>query len=170
VGCAQFHIGLIHKYVTRRGSTWLVRPQLKTTSAWQKTSLSGRDDQRYAGSAHGFKATPGASTLTLTLISPCVRRGLTFALVLAVCVGGSSALAVTCSVMAAHAPSEAENAFLHSDYDRAMTLYQAQLQQRPNDPALTVGLMQVFLKQQKVKEADDVVQKALRKIRSLRSC
>jgi predicted aspartyl protease len=63
--------------------------------------------------------------------------------------------------MAAHAPSEAENAFLHSDYDRAMTLYQAQLQQRPNDPALTVGLMQVFLKQQKVKEADDVVQKAL---------
>jgi predicted aspartyl protease len=99
--------------------------------------------------------------LTLTLISSCVRRGLTFALVLAVWVGGGSALAVRCTVVPAHAPSEAENAFLHSDYDRATTLYQAQLQERPNDSALTIGLMQVFLKQQKVKEADDVVQKAL---------
>jgi predicted aspartyl protease len=72
-----------------------------------------------------------------------------------------SALAVNCSVLAAGTSSEADQAFLHSDYDRAVTLYQAQLQKKPGDPALTASLARVFLKQQKVKEAEDLVQKAL---------
>jgi len=78
-----------------------------------------------------------------------------------ICIGGSSALAVSCKVIAAHVPSPAEDAFLHSDYDRAVTLYQEQLQQNPSDPALTASLVQVYLRQQKVKEANDLVQKAL---------
>ena len=62
-------------------------------------------------------------------------------------------------VLGAHHPSEAEDAFLHSDYDRAATLYQAQLQQKPNDPVLTAGLVEVLLQQQKVTEAEALVHK-----------
>ena len=80
---------------------------------------------------------------------------------LAACGGGIPAAAATCNVIGAHKPSEAEDAFLHSDYDRAVALYQAQLQQKPNDPTLTAGLVEVLLKQQKVTEADDLVHKAL---------
>ncbi len=60
-----------------------------------------------------------------------------------------------------YSPSEADQAFLHSDYDRAITLYRAQLQQKPGDPALIASVVQVLLMQQKVKEAEDTVQKAL---------
>ncbi len=66
-----------------------------------------------------------------------------------------------CKIADAHQPSEAEAAFLHADYGKAATLYQAQLQQRPNDPDATAGLVQVLLRQQKVAEASDTVQKAL---------
>jgi hypothetical protein len=72
-----------------------------------------------------------------------------------------SALAVTCPVVPAHALSEADQAFLHSDYGRAVTLYQEQLRQKPNDDVPAAGLVRAFLGQQKVKDADDVVQKAL---------
>jgi predicted aspartyl protease len=89
-----------------------------------------------------------------------LRRCLTLAFVTG-CIGGSAAFAVSCKVVPAHPPSEAESAFLHSDYDRSAALYQSQLQQSPNDPALTASLAQVLLKQQKVKEAEDTVQKAL---------
>jgi predicted aspartyl protease len=80
---------------------------------------------------------------------------------LAVCGRGSLAAAATCNVIIAHQPSEAEEAFLRSDYDRAVDLYQAQLQQKPGDTALTAGLAEVLLKQQKVTEAEDLLQKAL---------
>ena len=80
---------------------------------------------------------------------------------LAVCGGPRLAEAATCPVIGAHHPSEPEDAFLHSDYDRAATLYQVQLQQKPNDPVLTAGLVEVLLQQQKVTEADALVQKAL---------
>lgn len=92
--------------------------------------------------------------------SACLRLCLTLAFV-AGCIGGSAAFAVSCTVVPTHSPSEAERAFLHSDYDRAAALYQSQLQQSPNDPALTASLAQVLLKQQKVKEAEDTVQRAL---------
>jgi predicted aspartyl protease len=80
---------------------------------------------------------------------------------IAVCDGGSLAAAATCNIISAHHPSDAEDAFLHSDYDRAVVLYQAQLQQKPGDTELTAGLAEVLLKQQKVTEAEDLVQKAL---------
>lgn len=84
------------------------------------------------------------------------------AFVFAVCVlGDRSGLAESCKILHAYTPSEADKAFLKSDYDRAVTLYQAQLTQKPGDPALIASLAQVFLRQQKVKEADDIVQKAL---------
>ncbi len=99
--------------------------------------------------------------MKLTLFSSRWFRYLTNTFVLATCFRCTSALAVGCKVTNAHAPSEAESAFLHSEYDRATTLYQAQLQSNPNDPALTAGLAMVLLKQQKVREAEQVVQKAL---------
>jgi tetratricopeptide (TPR) repeat protein/predicted aspartyl protease len=108
-----------------------------------------------------LNAAPETPTSMLTLLPSCLRRCLAIAFLLAANLGGVTALAVTCNMAAAHAPSEADDAFLHSDYDRAVTLYQQQLQQKPNDPALTVSLAQVFLRQQKVKDADDIVQRAL---------
>ncbi len=72
-----------------------------------------------------------------------------------------SARAVHCNIVAAHAPSEAESAFLHRDYDKAAALYQAQLQQHPNDPDALVGVVQVLLRQQKVDEAVDAARKGL---------
>jgi predicted aspartyl protease len=70
------------------------------------------------------------------------------------------AWAVSCPVIAVYMPSGADQAFQRSDYDHAVTLYQTELEKKPNDPVLTAGLVQVLLKQQKVKEADDVVQMA----------
>ena len=87
--------------------------------------------------------------------------GRCFAIFIMLAVWGSPAVAATCSVVGAHHPSDAEDAFLHSDYDRAVVLYQAQLQQKPNDPTLIAGLAEVLLRQQKVAEAEDLVQKAL---------
>jgi len=91
----------------------------------------------------------------------CVGRCIAIFLMLAVFGETKLAQAATCTVSGAHHPSEPEDAFLHSDYDRAATLYQAQLQQKPNDPVLTAGLVEVLLQQQKVTEADALVQKAL---------
>jgi Aspartyl protease/Tetratricopeptide repeat len=89
-------------------------------------------------------------------LHPC----LAVALLVAACASNCSALAASCKI-ATYSPSEADQAFLHGDYDHAVTLYQTQLQQKPNDVIATVGLVHVFLKQQKVKEADDLIQKAL---------
>src|SRR5271170_6934592 len=72
-----------------------------------------------------------------------------------------AAFAVPCEVVAAHPPSEAESAFLHADYDKAVALYQTQLQQNPNDAEAAAGLVRVLLRQQKVAEASEAVQKAL---------
>ena len=91
----------------------------------------------------------------------CVGSCIAIFLMLVVCDRAGLAAATTCPVIGAHHPSEPEDAFLHSDYDRAATLYQEQLQQKPNDPVLTAGLVEVLLHQQKVTEADAIVQKAL---------
>jgi len=90
-----------------------------------------------------------------------VGRCFAVSIMVAVYGGGIPAAAATCNVIGAHKPSEAEDAFLHSDYDRAAALYQEQLQQKPNDPTLTAGLVEVLLKQQKITEADELVHKAL---------
>ena len=91
----------------------------------------------------------------------CLRRCLTIAFLLTTCIAFSSAHATSCKVATAYEPSEADQAFLQSDYDRAVTLYQAGLLEKPGDPALTASLALTFLRQQKIKEADDLVQKAL---------
>jgi tetratricopeptide (TPR) repeat protein len=90
-----------------------------------------------------------------------VARCFALVIILAVCGGNNPAVAATCNVIGAHTPSDAEDAFLHSDYDRASALYQAQLQQKPEDPILTAGLAEVLLRQQKLTEAAELVQKAL---------
>ena len=71
------------------------------------------------------------------------------------------AFAVQCEVAQVSPVSDAEQAYLHGDYDRAATLYQQQLQKNANDSMLVVGLAQTLLKQQNVKIADDLVQKNL---------
>jgi predicted aspartyl protease len=90
-----------------------------------------------------------------------ICRCFAISIMIAVCCRSIPATAATCKVIGAQKPSDAEDAFLHSDYDRAVVLYQAQLQQKPNDPTLTAGLVEVLLRQQKVTEADDLVHKAL---------
>jgi Flp pilus assembly protein TadD len=95
------------------------------------------------------------------VFSSCIGRCIAIFLMLAVCGGLRLAEAATCTIIGAHRPSEPEDAFLHSDYERAATLYRAQLQQKPNDPVLTAGLVEVLLQQQKVTEADALVHNAL---------
>jgi predicted aspartyl protease/Flp pilus assembly protein TadD len=90
-----------------------------------------------------------------------VGRCFAIFIMIAACGGSTVGEAATCNVISAHHPSDAEDAFLHSDYDRAVLLYQAQLQQKPGDTALIAGLAEVLLKQQKVTDAEDLVQKAL---------
>src|ERR1700761_2940121 len=77
------------------------------------------------------------------------------------CLACGMASATTCKVVPDHVPTEAESAFRHSDYDRAVSLYKEQLQTKPDDPALTAALSEVLLRQQKVQEADDTIKKAL---------
>jgi predicted aspartyl protease len=98
--------------------------------------------------------------LSLGLFSLRLLRRLVIALLLITCIGSRSILAANCKV-ATYTPTEADQAFLRGDYDHAVTLYQAQLQQRPNDPDVTVGLIHVLLKQEKIKEADNLIQGAL---------
>jgi predicted aspartyl protease len=81
-------------------------------------------------------------------------------LIAALCLS-APARAVSCPVVKTYAPSDAEQAFLQSQYDRAAALYEAALLQHPSDPTLSAGLTQVLLQQQKVTDADALVQKAL---------
>jgi tetratricopeptide (TPR) repeat protein len=70
-------------------------------------------------------------------------------------------VAMSCPVAPTHGVSDAERAYLQADYDRAALLFSQALQQAANDPALTAGLADVLLKQQKVAEADQLVTQAL---------
>ena len=73
--------------------------------------------------------------------------------------GGASA--VQCAVVH-HAPiSDADKAYLASDYKKAEDLYRAQLASSPGDPASTQGLVHTLLRDEKIPEAADVVQAAL---------
>ena len=73
----------------------------------------------------------------------------------------SVAWAVSCPVAPPHITSEAESAFFHSDFNHAAELYSQALQAKPNDPELTAGFIDVLLKQEKVADADSVIQKAI---------
>ena len=69
--------------------------------------------------------------------------------------------AATCHILESHVPTEAEQAYLKGQYGQAASLYQAQLQQRPDDVNLIAGMAEVLLRQQKVTDAAVLVQKAL---------
>jgi Flp pilus assembly protein TadD/predicted aspartyl protease len=69
--------------------------------------------------------------------------------------------AATCHILESHVPTEAEQAYLKGQYGQAASLYQAQLQQRPDDVNLIAGMAEVLLHQQKVTDAAVLVQKAL---------
>jgi tetratricopeptide (TPR) repeat protein len=71
------------------------------------------------------------------------------------------AFAVACKIATAHAPSDAKSAFLEGHFDQAVTLYQAQLKLKPDDAENVAGLIDALLRQQKVADAADIVQKAL---------
>ena len=68
---------------------------------------------------------------------------------------------VSCPVLAPRPISEAQAAFLQSDYGRAAGLYSQALRQNPNDPELVAGSLEVLLKQQRIPEADDLISKAI---------
>jgi predicted Zn-dependent protease len=68
---------------------------------------------------------------------------------------------VQCPVVQASKPSDAREAYLNAHYDEAVTLYQAELVQTPNDPAATAGLVQALLHEQKWQDAEQAAQKAL---------
>jgi tetratricopeptide (TPR) repeat protein len=68
--------------------------------------------------------------------------------------------AVSCPVAPVAAPSEAKLAFLARDYDKALSLYQAQLGKPPNNPEAIAGTVETLLRQQKVADALDTAQKA----------
>jgi predicted aspartyl protease len=70
------------------------------------------------------------------------------------------AFAVSCPVLHSGPPDAAEDAFLHADYDKATALYSNVLEQKPNDPATVAALSRVLLRQQKYKEALELVTKA----------
>jgi predicted aspartyl protease len=68
---------------------------------------------------------------------------------------------VSCPVAPPPPRTPADIAFLHGDFDQAASLYQQALQQMPDDPALTVALSQTLLRQQKIQQAESLIQKAL---------
>jgi predicted aspartyl protease len=71
------------------------------------------------------------------------------------------ASAVGCKITPGYPASEADMAYFHGKYDQAATLYRQQFQKDPTDPGLTVDLARVLLRQQKLKEATQLVQAAI---------
>lgn len=87
-----------------------------------------------------------------------LRRFLT---VLVLILSTSCSFAVSCAVIKHNPPSEADQAFLAADFDKAATLYQAILAKQPEDKDATRGLVHALLYQQKVGLAADTVKSAL---------
>lgn len=71
------------------------------------------------------------------------------------------ALGVACPVAPPRSLTPAQQSFFHGDFERAAALYQQDLQQHANDPALSVGLAETFLQQQKLNEAQAAIEGAL---------
>ncbi len=72
-----------------------------------------------------------------------------------------AATTFTCPVQGAHQVSPAERAFLEGDYLTAAKLYQERLAHKPTDAEAVYGLTRLLLQQQKLKEAEEVAQKAV---------
>jgi len=77
--------------------------------------------------------------------------------------GGNAgqAFGVACKIAVQHPPSKAEIAFFNGDYDKAVALYSDQLKDHPDTPPAVAGLVGALLRQQKVAEAADAVQKGM---------
>ncbi|MGB9408782.1 MAG: tetratricopeptide repeat protein [Terracidiphilus sp.] len=82
-------------------------------------------------------------------------------LIAVLCFPAKCLLAVSCSVVQHHPPSEAEKALLAADYAKAAGLFQADLAGHPGDAELAAGLVHALLHQQKVQEAADAVKASL---------
>lgn len=74
---------------------------------------------------------------------------------------GAWGASVSCPVAKSQTPSDARQAFLHADYDKAASLYEAQLKAQPGDPAIIEELTQTLLRAQKPDEAAGYVNTAL---------
>jgi predicted aspartyl protease len=108
--------------------------------------------------------TPQEENFRLSIFPPrpSFHGRLLFGLICWLLVGcAASAYGVSCSVAVAHPPSEAESAFLKSDFDKAVALYRDQVKQHPDDVLAASGLVDALLRQQKVAEASDVVKRSI---------
>lgn len=70
--------------------------------------------------------------------------------------------ATTCAVRSSHELNEGEKALLAADYAKAERWFRGAISGQPGDDQLTVGLVHSLLRQQKVKEADDAIEGALK--------
>ncbi|HKD61865.1 MAG TPA: tetratricopeptide repeat protein [Terracidiphilus sp.] len=73
---------------------------------------------------------------------------------------GHRANALTCSVAKHAAPTDADNAMLAGDFDKAAGLYKAALTAHPGDADAQLGLIHALLRQQKIEEATAVLKDA----------
>ncbi|WP_263355885.1 retropepsin-like aspartic protease [Acidicapsa ligni] len=96
-----------------------------------------------------------------------IIRGLEISRVLSVGIAilagfGSVAWAANCSVVKEHEPSAAEQALSKGDNDKAVLLYRSELGSHKNDAELTAGLVEALLRQEKMQDASDAVEAALK--------
>jgi tetratricopeptide (TPR) repeat protein len=93
-----------------------------------------------------------------------VRRFLPAALAAAILMVPAQRLhAVSCSVTKHGPPTDADNAMLAGDYDKAAGLYRTALAAHPGDADATAGLVNALLRQQHVEDAEEAVKDALDK-------
>jgi hypothetical protein len=71
------------------------------------------------------------------------------------------ALADSCRVAKPHAPTPAQDAYLHGNFPEAETLFRQALTDNPSDAAIVVGLVESLLRQQKVTDAATAIKSAL---------
>jgi predicted aspartyl protease len=115
----------------------------------------------------GGKLVSNSSGEVLMVLHVCAKvsavrflTGLVF--VLAACgFAVRNANAVPCPVVHHGLPSDADKAYLASDYKTAENLYRAQLAANPGNPEVTAGLVHSLLEEQKIHEAADAVNVAL---------
>lgn len=69
--------------------------------------------------------------------------------------------AITCNVVKHGPPSEAQKALLAADFPRAESLLRAELQKSPANPDAVSGLFKALLRQNKLKDAADLVKTSL---------
>ncbi len=74
---------------------------------------------------------------------------------------GVRAQAIECAAGTSREQTPAESALQKGNTDKAATLYQQDLANKPNDPELTTGLARVLMRQQKYEDADVLLTAAL---------